>query len=119
MIHERTILPRFFVSGAVCSRSPWAQLLYIVLAMLADRAGRLEDQPAVFRDRLFRFDRSATVDDLIVELESAGLVRRYASATGRRFIQLPEFEQHFRPYRSEPPSTLPAESAAIPSASRR
>ncbi len=106
MARQRIIKPDFFTDEDLAACSPHARLLFPGLWMLADRRGRLKDQPAVIRGAVFPYEPEQDADLLLNELEERGFVQRY-EVDGRRFIQIPTFEKHQRPHPKEAESVIP------------
>lgn len=84
--------------------------LYLLLPMLADRAGRLEDRPRWIKAKLLRAD-SCNVNRALRLLEAAGKLIRY-EVDGRRYLQLTDFAVDQRPHPKEAPSLIPPPPAA-------
>jgi hypothetical protein len=75
--------------------------------MLADREGRLEDRPKKIKMSIFPAD-SIDVNDLLIELESYGFIKRYV-ADNKKIISIPAFHEHQNPHSREQDSVLPDE----------
>jgi hypothetical protein len=105
MARARLLKPTFFTDEAVASCSPLARILFSGLWCLADKRGRLKDQPPVIGGAVLPFD-SADIGALISELCGAGLVIRY-QAKGSKYLQVKNFEKHQHPHPKEPESEIP------------
>lgn len=114
MARIRSIKPTFFTSEDICKRSPLARLLFEGLWCEADREGYLADNPFQLKTRILPSD-DCDVDVLLWELASAAvadpLIRRYAAANGKHYIQILRFTDHQRPHPKEPKSVIPKEGA--------
>lgn len=75
-MRRRQIDPDFFSSDQVIACSPFARLLFIGLWCIADREGRLLDEPARIKRQVLPDDH-VDGDALLGELASAGLIDRY------------------------------------------
>jgi len=80
--------------------------------MLADREGRLEDRPLKIKAGLLPYD-SADMDALLGELQSAGLIVRYA-VNGSKYIAIPRFSEHQQPHVRESASSIPGPTTSAP-----
>lgn len=105
MARARLIKPGFFTDEAVASCTPLARILFAGLWTMADKRGRLKDQPQVIGGALLPFD-AADVPGLISDLCRARLVIRY-EADGRKLLQIRNFEKHQHPHPKEPESEFP------------
>jgi hypothetical protein len=106
----RSVKHQFFLSLKVASVPRDARLLFIGLLTLADREGRLEDQPQRIRVQLFPYDEDISrdsVEKLLNSLEEGSLIQRY-EAKGEEYIQIKGFTKHQHCHVNEPKSTLPA-----------
>ncbi|MDE2106644.1 MAG: hypothetical protein KGL39_56030 [Patescibacteria group bacterium] len=106
MARARSIKPSFYRDAALVELPIETRLLFPGLWMLADRAGRLEDKPKQIKMEIYPAD-DFDVDDLLDQLQGAGLIVRYA-ADGIRYIQVTNFDKHQNPHRDEKASTIPA-----------
>lgn len=93
-----------------CSRD--ARLMFALLPMMADRAGRLEYRPARIRVELFPYDEDVTVakiDSMFKELErfAGKFVIRY-QANNETYVQIVNFVKHQNPHPREVMSVIPA-----------
>lgn len=106
-MRRRELSPSFFTSEQVSSCSIPSRLLFAGLWCLADREGRLTDDPWRIRLAVFPTDR-VNVDALLDELVGHQLIVRYSTDTGDRLLAVPTFPkwQHVHPH--EMKSALPA-----------
>lgn len=81
------------------------RLLFILLPMLADREGKLEDRPKRIKMELFPADQF-DVDRMLDDLARAGQIERY-DVDGLRVLRIPTFLKHQRPHSNEAASELP------------
>jgi hypothetical protein len=105
MPRARLLKPGFFLNPDLGEMPQAARLLFAGLWCVADRAGRLVDDPRRLKVQLLPWD-DENVDELLDELAGAGFICRYATG-GARFIHILNFEKHQHPHRNEPESTLP------------
>ncbi len=105
MARSRNIKPSFFKNPELADAGPVAQLLFAGLWCLADRDGRLKDQPRVIKAELFPY-YDADVNGYLTVLERLGNIRRY-SAHGIAVIEVVNFKKHQSPHHTERASELP------------
>ena len=91
-MRARQISPGFFSSDQVVAVSFPARLLFIGLWTLADRDGRLRDEPSRIKRQIFPDDRVDT-EKLLAELAGEGLVDRYV-VDGVPLMCIPAFPKH-------------------------
>lgn len=106
MARARQIKPGFFINPELVELPFETRLLFPGLWVLADRQGRLEDRPKLIKMQIFPAD-SVDVDDLLTQLQRAGLIVRY-EVDGNKYIEIINFEKHQNPHKDEKPSTIPA-----------
>lgn len=106
MARQRMLKPEFFTDEDLSAQSLAARLLFAGLWTMADRRGRLKDQPPVIHGALFPFDPALDVDQILDDLERGGFVVRYA-VEGRKYLQIVNFERHQHPHPKEPESAIP------------
>ena len=106
MARQRTIKPDFYTDEKLARCSPHARLLFPGLWTLADKRGRLKDQPPVIHGAVFPFEPTLDVDGLLGELDRGGFIVRY-EVEDRRYISIPNFERHQRPHPKEVESLIP------------
>lgn len=106
MPRARLLKPGFFTNSALGRLSMGARLVFQGLWCVADREGRLVDDPARLKVEILPYDR-VNVDRLLQGLHEAGFILRFESE-GRRYIQVVNFGRHQSPHVREPASTIPA-----------
>lgn len=106
MARARNIKPGFYLNEELASCSIMARFIFPGIWMLADREGRMEDRPLRIKAALLPYDH-ANVDELLDELEKAGMLQRYESGN-TRYIQIINFKKHQTPHIKEQESTIPA-----------
>jgi len=102
---SRNIKPAFFTDGKMRKLPMCARYLFEGLWCLADREGRLDDEPddiEVFVGSL----GDMTVDECLSLLHPK-FITRYA-VSGRRYIQVNNFKRHQNPHPKEVKSVIPA-----------
>ncbi len=105
MARARNIKPGFFKNLQVADCQPLARLLFQGLWCLADREGRLSDQPRLIKAECLPYD-DCNVDALLSELAEHGLIARY-EAGGQKCIMVLTFKKHQNPHLKEQASELP------------
>lgn len=110
MARARNIKPEFFKNRYLGKLSPYARLLFEGLWLLADREGRLEDEPEEIKLDTLPYD-DVDVDELLNELTHPSdpkrqFIIRY-EVGGERFIQIVNFKAHQNPHPKEKPSKIP------------
>lgn len=106
MARTRNIKPGFFLNEEMAELEPLAQLLFIGMWCLADRAGRLLDKPKRIKAQVFPY-RNCDIEPLLESLAKAGFISRY-KADGMACIEVVNFAKHQAIHPKETPSTLPA-----------
>lgn len=106
MARSRTISPKFFSNDSMADLPFATRLLFIGLWTIADRSGRLEDRPRKIHAKLFPYDHSLNVNEMLAELDSKDFIFRYR-IDGDDLIQIPKWFTYQRPHPKEPDSELP------------
>ena len=108
-MRARNIKPGFFENDFLAEVSPIGRLLFIGLWLMADREGRLVDNPRRIKGDVLRYDDLKTEDvcALLDDLQERGFIIRY-EVDGDKFIQVCNFSKHQNPHVKEAPSTIPA-----------
>lgn len=107
MARQRIIRPDFFTDDQLAACPPHARLLFAGLWGLADKRGRLRDQPPVIHGAVFPFETDLDVDGLLHNLQDAGSILRY-TVDGKNYIQVKNFERFQNPHPRESESVIPA-----------
>lgn len=105
MARIRTIKPDFFIDDKIGDLTVMARLLFVGLWCLADKAGRLEDNPKKIKVQILPYD-NANTDLLLSEIGEKGLIVRY-EVDGKNYIQISNFLKHQRPHHTEKDSDFP------------
>lgn len=106
MPRARLIKPQFFLDRVIVKLSAYARLLFIGLWTLADREGRVRDEPEIIKVQLLPFD-DCEIESLLLELVAGNLISRYESK-GLQILQIRSFTKHQHCHVREPASILPA-----------
>lgn len=106
MARIRTIKPEFFTSEDITSLTPLARLFYVSLWCESDRSGRLEWKPGTFKMRYFPGD-NCDISAMAEELVAMGLIILY-EADGKKYAEIPTFEEHQVINNREAQSIIPA-----------
>src|SRR5512146_878511 len=104
-MRTRDLRPGFFRNTELRSLPYEGRLLFAGLWCMADKRGRLKDDPALIKAEVFPSD-NVKIDRLLTGLIDKGLIERY-EAQGLRCIWIPTFHQHQHPHPKEPESVLP------------
>lgn len=110
MARIRQIKPEFALDeelAAACCIE--ARHLFVLMWMITDREGRLEDRPAKIKAQLFPYDDKVTTDVIsswIDQLCSGKWMFRY-EVEGRRFLWIRTFKKHQHFHKDEQGSKLP------------
>jgi len=107
-MRTRLLRPGFFESEELAALPPHARLLFEGLWLMADRAGRLRDRPAVIRATVFPYEPAVDVDAHLTELARAGFIARYTGSSGQQCLEVVNFTVHQNPHHREPDTKLPA-----------
>lgn len=105
MARARLIKPGFFSNATLGSLPPHARLLFAGLWTLADREGRMKDDPMWIKGQIFPYE-AVDVDDLLAQLAKTRFIIRYKSGTNR-YLAVTNFEKHQTPHIREVPSNIP------------
>jgi hypothetical protein len=106
MARARNIKPAFFKDPDIADAGPIVQLLFAGLWCLADREGRVKDQPRVIKAELFPY-YDADVNGALTVLARLGNIRRYVTK-GIAVVEVLNFKKHQSPHHTERESDLPA-----------
>lgn len=104
-MRARNIKPSFFKNAELADAGSAAQLLFVGLWCLADRDGRIKDQPRVIKAELFPY-YDLDVNRELTVIERLGFIRRYVSG-GIGVIEVVNFKKHQSPHHTEKKSELP------------
>ncbi len=105
-MRARNLKPGFFKNYELADAGPIAQLLFQGLWLLADKEGRLKDQPRLIKAEVFPY-YDADVNGELTVLARLGHIRRYV-ALGIAVIEVCNFKKHQSPHHTERASDLPA-----------
>lgn len=110
MARSRNLKPGFFKNADLAALGERAQLLFAGLWGLADREGRLKDDPRWLRVEVLPY---APIDDKAVDGLLDGLasgpdpfIQRY-EVDGRRYLQIVNWHAHQAPHHTERESRIP------------
>lgn len=105
-MRTRDLKPDFWTDERIVQLSDAAKLLFQGLWCMADREGKLEDQPLTIGFKVRPWDPKP-VEKLLNELAESGVIIRYV-AEGRRYIVVPTFQEHQRFHPNEKARGLPS-----------
>lgn len=105
MTRNRCIKAPFFENETLLDVSPTAKLLLIYLLRFADREGKTEERPVLFKREIYPAGELEILP-LLSELEMAGEIIRYA-AGDKRLIKIPRFRDYQKINSREPGSVYP------------
>jgi hypothetical protein len=106
MARKRYLKPTFFENEALGTADPLISLLFEGLWPWADRDGRLRDQPALIKSRVFphRDITAGQIDEMLDTLAKRepgwGFIVRY-EVDGHRYIQVVNWHKHQSPHKDE------------------
>ena len=109
MARARNIKPALFKNEVLGVADPMLTLLFEGLWLLADKAGRLEDRPLRIKGELFPYRDGVDIEGLLSWLAREDFIVRY-TVSGKRYIQVQNFDKHQNPHRNEPESVIPSAS---------
>ena len=109
MARSRNIKPAFFLDEVMAALPHETRLLFIGLSTIADREGRLQDNPRRIGASLFPYESALPVDAMLSSLNACGFIRRY-SVAGESFIQVMTWAKDQNPHPKEAASVIPAYS---------
>ena len=104
----RSINPGFFLDDELADCQPLARILFAGLWCIADREGRLKDNPRRIKPETLPYD-DVDITMLLEELSTGGFIYRYADS-GARYIAIPSWNKYQNPHYREAKSTIPAPS---------
>lgn len=105
MARARNIKPSTFLNTKLADCEPLARLLFMGLWTIADREGRLEDEPKKIKAQILPYDNTDT-DILLSQLAKSELIIRYQLEQGA-YIQIIKFTKHQQPHYKEMASIIP------------
>lgn len=105
MARARNIKPSFFLNDELAELDPYARLLFIGLWTIADRAGRLKDNPKKIKAAIFPYE-NIDCNKLLEDLHNSSFIIRY-TIDGEKYIQVTNFLAHQNPHRAEKNSAIP------------
>ena len=108
-MRARNIKPGFFKNEDLAEVSFEARILFLGLACMADREGRLEDRPKKIKMEVFPADSvdvNALLEELMAVNQQDPLIVRY-KVDGGSYIYLPKFKKHQRIHQNESESCIP------------
>jgi hypothetical protein len=105
-MRARNIKPGLYSDKKLLKCSLGASFLFPALWMIADREGRLVDDPEQIEIDSFFVVRNLKADPLLQELHDNKIITRY-TAGGKKYIQINNFGKHQKPHPNERPSEIP------------
>jgi hypothetical protein len=105
-VRARNLKPSFFVNSKLAECEPLTRILFAGLWCMADRAGRLDDDPKKIKVCILPYDQT-DVSTMLARLQHHAFILRY-EAKGNRYIQIVNFSKHQHPHIKESESTIPA-----------
>ena len=113
MPHNRTLKHEFFTDLRVGKLQFGDRLLFAGLWTLADRDGRLKEQPGEFLRKLMPYNPDYDISDALVRLHDANLITRY-QIHGEFHIQIRNWLKHQNPHHTEVSRNIPAPEGYVP-----
>lgn len=109
---SRNIKPGFFLNDELAEIDPLGRLLFAGLWTIADKAGRLKDNPRKIKVCVLPYD-DCDVDELLNDLSEKKFVCRY-SVSGEKYIAILNWKKHQNPHMKEVPSEIPGPEGEYP-----
>lgn len=106
MARARNLKFGFFKNADLVELPFETRILFAGLWGLADREGRLVDNPRQIKLDVFPGDK-VDCEAMLAALANTGMLVRYTHGADR-YIQITNFRKHQNPHRDERPSTIPA-----------
>lgn len=105
-MRARNIKPGWVDNTILGTCDPYIQILFGALPMLADKEGRLKDDPLWVKGKIFPYRESLDTHGYLTFLYQHHFICRYEAA-GERYIQIIKFKEHQSPHKTEKPSKIP------------
>ena len=105
MARSRNIKPGFFLNDELAEVEPLGRLLFAGLWTIADKAGRLKDNPRKIKVCVLPYD-DCDADELLNELCKKKFISRY-SISGEDYIAILNWKKHQNPHMKEVESEIP------------
>ena len=116
MARTRNLKPAFFKNADLANLGFAYQVLFSGLWCIADRDGRLKDDPRWIKAEVLPYAPSRiNVDKMLSELGETGdppFIIRY-EYRNRRYISIPAWKKHQNPHVKEPASTIPTPESLV------
>lgn len=106
MARARSLKPDIVLNDVLAALAHWVRLLSIYLWTLADKAGRLLDNPKRIGVSLFPYETALPFDEGLQLLHDAGIIQRYTVGE-LHLIQVLNWGKLQSPHMQENPSELP------------
>lgn len=108
MANKRMITSDLFEDD-ICSESYFTRLLWIgIITAVADDQGRMLDNPAIMRAKIFPLDNEVTDQQISESLKKIGKsIYRYTSTDGKKLIQIVKWWEYQTPSWAAPSRFLP------------
>lgn len=106
MARARNIKPSFFTNDKLAECEPLARILFAGLWTIADREGRLDDNPRKIKVMVLPYD-DCSCESLLQQLEKYGFLQRY-EIENHKYIQISNFGKHQNAHIKEAASNIPA-----------
>lgn len=108
---SRIIKPEFFQNRKLAEMSAHHRLLFIGLWTIADRSGKLQDDPDLIKAMVFPFE-NIDIGALLEDLSNSGFIERYNGGEYNCII-IPKFLIHQNIHKHEAKSTLPNRAMSV------
>jgi hypothetical protein len=112
-VRARNIKPGFCGDKNLLKCSVEAHLLFSMLWMMADKAGRLIDDPEQIGLDSYFCVRGLDCEPVLKDLAKHGLIIRY-QVEGEKYIQIKNFVRHQNPHKNEAASEIPGPVEPLP-----
>lgn len=109
-MRARNIKPGLFLNSKLGTSDPLYTVIFEGLWCIADRAGRLVDDPMKIHATVNPYRHYTSTVQALCWLSAQGFISRYMTDDGSQYITIPKFSKHQNPHIREAPSILPDES---------
>lgn len=106
MARVRALNPGFFLDDELADLSPLHRILFAGLWCVADREGRLKDNPRRIKAEVLPYD-DCDLSTMLDDLSTGGFIHRYV-VDGQSYIAIASWLKYQNPHHKEPISSIPS-----------